>query len=707
MAVIRKIRSYSGLLIAVIGIGLAAFVLGDFLGYGPIRGQRVDVGKIDGTSIPYQTFEQRVNDQMENWRQQTGRQTIEERDAFQIRQQVWNQMVREILLEKEKETLGLGVSREELYDLIHGPEPHPMIVQSFTDPATGQYDPEQVISFLRNFDHLEPGVRRQWVMLEDFLRQDRNETKYNNLIGKGYYVPDMLAGIDYQNRNATADIRFITKRYQEVDDTQITVSDRELRRTYDEHKATFEQEAIRSLGYVAFPVFATDSDREALRNELEEYREEFAETENVEAFVNSLSDRRFDPTYYRKEELSPEIDSVMFNSPVGTIYGPYVEGEAYVLAKLADVQMRPDSMRASHILIAYTGSQAATPQTTRSYQQALQTADSLLNVVRNNPARFGQLAIEFSDDPSAAMNQGDLEWFRDGDMVPEFNEAVVEGRVGSFEKVETDFGFHVIHITDKAPATRKVQVAKLTRDIEPSSRTYQEVYSQASRFASTLREKRDFNETADEKGVSVRTVDNLKEMDFSIPGIQNPRQIIQWAFDPDTRVGNYSRIYDIDDRFIIAKLTEKRDAGIPSLDEIRDEIKEIAIREKKFEKIAQEMQQALAEGNLDQAAEALELTVQEANDVRFNMTSLPGAGREPMVIGSVFAMEANTISRPIKGNAGVFVVEVVSKEEATMPEDLTAARERLQNDFKNRVRTQVFEAIKDNARVEDNRSMFY
>jgi len=356
MAVIGKIRSYSGLLIAVIGIALAAFVLGDFMGYGPTGAQNLEVGIVGKSKIMYPEFENRVSQQVENWRQQTGNQTIGQREAFQIRQQVWNQMLREVLLNREFESLGLEISPDELTELIIGRNPHPSIIQSFSNPVDGSFDPQMVIEFIQNLDVMDPSMQRQWFMLEEFIKQQRKETKYHNMISRGYYVPEVLASIDFQNKNATADIRVALKRFTEIDDTLVTVTDRDLRNAYNEHKNQFRREASRDLEYVVFPVFPSEQDRDIIRQETERLKTELVNTTDVVSFINANSDQRFDPRYYGRGELSPEIEELMFDAEPGTIYGPYEEGNAFVVAKLQDVQFRPDSMRASHILIAHQAS---------------------------------------------------------------------------------------------------------------------------------------------------------------------------------------------------------------------------------------------------------------------------------------------------------------------------------------------------------------
>ncbi len=706
MAVIGKIRSYSGLLIAVIGIALAAFVLGDFMGYGPTGAQNLEVGIVGKSKIMYPEFENRVSQQVENWRQQTGNQTIGEREAFQIRQQVWNQMLREVLLSKEFESLGLEISPDELTELIIGRNPHPSIIQSFSNPVDGSFDPQMVIEFIQNLDVMDPSMQRQWFMLEEFIKQERKETKYHNMISRGYYVPEVLASIDFQNKNATADIRVALKRFTEIDDTLVRVTDRDIRNAYNEHKNQFKREASRDLVYVVFPVFPSEQDRDIIRQETERLKNEFKNTTDVVSFINANSDQRFDPRYYGRGELSPEIDELMFDAQPGTIYGPYEEGNAFVVAKLQDVQFRPDSMRASHILIAHQASMSAGPETTLNRNQAQQKADSLLTVVRRNPARFGQLAVELSDDPSAFTNQGDLDWFPDGAMVQPFNEAVINTPVNSFTVAESDFGFHVIHVTGKSAPTKKVQVAKLVRNIEYSNQTYQRVYGQASAFASMLREKKDFDEAVEEQGLAKRVVDNIRPMDNAIPGIDQPRGIIQWAFAERTTKGDHSQIFDLDGRFVIAKVTNVREEGIPQLDDIRNEIREIAIREKKAEMLSNQFMEAQG-NNLEEIAASLGIESRLIENIRFNQSNLQGFGNEPAVIGAAFAIEPGSRPRPVKGNAGVYMVEVIELVDAVEPQTWTNQQTQLKNAFRNRVPNEAFRAIERSADVEDNRHRFY
>jgi len=707
MAVISKIRSYSGLLIAVVGIALIAFVLGDFFGHGPMRAPTFYVGKVDRTEISHRDFEHRVNQQIEGWKMQTGTQTVGVNEAFNIRNQVWNTLVREIVMGQEMEDLGLEISSEELFYFIQGPHPHPIIVRNFMNPADGSFDPSIVLNFLNNFEKLDANTQQQWLMLEDFIKRDRKETKYHQLVSAGFYMPRALLSKEYQNRHAVANIRYVFKPYHSIADDQIEIAENDLKDMYHRKRHLYEQEASVNLQFVVFPVFASEEDRQEIELEILRLKEELAVAEDIPSFLNANSDERFNPLFFGEGQLAPDLEQVLFNAPVGTMHGPVEENNAFVVSKLLDVQFRPDSMRASHILISHQGAQGA-QGATRTREQARMLADSLLNVVRRNPGAFVQLAATFSDDPSAQANQGDLDWFRDVDMVPEFSAAVLNTPVNNFTTAETAFGVHVIRVTGKSPLAKKIQVGRLSRNIEPSNRSFQLAFAQASDFANTIRGNEDFEAVAEEKGLSLRVAENILKTDMTLPGIETSREIIRWAFAEETKVGSFSPTFDIENRFIIATVTQKRAGGIPAIDQIREVLHAEVLREKKFENLSQIMQQAASQGSFDQAAATLQLEPAQVSELRFNMFNLPGLDTpEPMVVGAAFGLEPNTISRPVKGNSGVFLMEVSSREPAVEPDDFITLSNQLRSSFTRHILNEAFNALRANSRITDDRVFFY
>lgn len=705
MAILGKIRSYSGLLIVVIGVALAAFVLGDLAGIGG-GGSQPEAGRIGRDKIMLLDFERRVNEQIESRRAQTGQQTLTQQELAQIRQSTWDFLAREILMDGVLNRNGITVSTEEMQHLLHGPEPHREIIRNFSNPMDGSYDPQNIISFLQNFDMVDPGTQSQWFRLEEFIARDRSETKYFNMVGKGYYMPTLLAKADFADRNNVAKMQFVAKNVNVISDDEVEVSENEIKKAYEKHKATFERPASRGIQYVVFPVMPSQEDRESILERLTDLKDEFEQAQNIESFINANSDIRFNPSLLGREDLSPQLEAELFNAPIGTIYGPFEENNAWVLAKLVDAQMRPDSLRASHLLVSFAGSAASNPSVTRTLNEARQLADSLLGVVRRSPAQFESLIMQFSDDQSAAFNQGDLGWFRETDMVPEFSRAVVEAPVNTFTTAESQFGVHVIRVTGKGGSTRKVQVAKLARNITHSNRTFQNIFGEANGFVNQLRGASSFEDLANEKGLAVREFE-VQENTFTFPGIENPRQIVRWAFDSKTNVGSYSQLFDLEDRFVIATLTEKNDEGIPSLEQIRQEITNLAIRDKKFEILEAEMRAAKSAGTLEAIAQQLEIEVSDTIETRFNVQQVPGLGFEPKLIGTLFGMQPGTISQPVKGNNAVAIIEKLELEKAELPEEIESVKRQALTSFVPRVATSAFNAIKNSARIIDNTNQFY
>ncbi len=709
MAVISKIRKHSTLLIIIVGVALASFILGDFLG--PRNNKRqmqsVNIGVVDGQEISGRDFNNKVEESLEIQRQNSQSENISNDEAFSIRQTIWDQMVSEIVLGSQYEKLGLGVSVDELDDQIRGTEPHDYIKQNFRDPNTGTYDPGTVTQFLQNFNQLDPTIQKRYLMLEKMVKDDRARTKYNNLANYGYYVPTVFAQKDYEEKNTRATIRITGLKYTSIPDTSISLSESDYQKYYDVHKGEFKQEPMVDLDYVVFNVVPSPKDRQTQASEMDKAYNDFQTTLNVVSFVNTFSDVRYDSTWFRPGQLPIRIDSVMFNSPIGTFYPPYVENDTYYMARLMDIQMRPDSMRASHILVAYQGAQGAAATITRTQEQAQKRADSLMVVVGNAVERFTFYAREFSDDPSSEQNGGDLDWFADGAMVPAFNQAVVNGKVGDIVKAETPFGFHIIQITGKKEPTRKVRVAMVSRTIEPSKETYQKVFLEASDFATRNNTREKFDIAVINQGLNKRTADNQLQMSNSIPGIEFPRQILYWAFNEKTEVGGVSPVYDMGKSCVVVLLKQRYEKGIAPLNAIKTRIE--VKSEKKAEILLGRIQQVMGQTkDLAIIASQLSSRVDTLQNITFGSSNLPGGyGPEKDVIGTIFSLAQRQTAGPVKGTQGVYVLTVDAFDKPAALSDYKQQQKTLFNAAKGRAGREVYNALLENAEMEDNRIMFY
>ena len=706
MALIGDIRKRSGLLVVIIGIALAAFVLGDLLSNRNPRQGVNTVGKINGEPILITDYNQNVDENLEARQMNSGKESLTADEQFQVRQSTWEQMVNETLLAEQVDKLGLTVSTQELDDQIRGNNPHPYIQQSFRDPESGTFDPAMVVNFLQNLDNVDPQMKQRYLLIEQAIKEDRLSSKYRNLISKGFYTPKAFAQRDYEARNTKAAIRYYGLPYSSIADSLITVSDKDIKTFYDENKFRYQQEASRDMEYVAFNISASPQDRDKINREVRELYKEFQETDQVPYFVNSTSDERYDSAWLKRGTLSYQLDSVMFNTPVGTTFGPYIEDNMYQMARLVDVQSRPDSLRASHILISYQGTNV-NPDTRLTKAQAKAKADSVFEVVRNNAAKFDELAAsDLNDDKTAAQSQGDLNWFVDGAMVPVFNNAVLNGRIGDIVMVESQFGFHIIKITGKTSPVNKVRVAIVKRGIEASSQTNQNIYTEASQFAIEAKED-GFDKKVEEKGYTKRLAERISKDQNSLPGLNQARELVRWSFDEKRKVGDISPVYEIDGRYIVAKLTEKREKGTPTLEQLKEFIEPLVKRDQKAEKMIAEINKEItSQSNLSDGYRALGMKA-DTNEIMFATSNLPGYGKEDEVIGTVFTMQTGELSKPIKGNQAVFIVAVDNIIPAPVKEDFTNEKQMMNNAFRTRTQRESTEALKRLAKIEDNRLMFY
>lgn len=703
MAIIGSIRKHSALAVIIVGVAIAAFVLSDLFRGG--NQQAPPVGVIDGEEISIVDYNRRVDENLEIRRANQGVETLPAEEAYNVRVTTWGQYERDIIMGKEYEALGLVVTTSELFDLVQGNNPHRLIVQYFTDPQTNVFNPNLVLQFLQNLDNMDAATRKQWLNLEQYIKEDRRDQKYKTLISKGYYVPSAFARMDHLNKRQTAEIRYLAAAYPTVPDSEVTLEEKDYKKYYEENKYQYTQGESRDIEYVVFDVVASEEDREKIRNDVMQLYDEFRATGDIEAFINATSDSRYDSTWYKEGQLPVQLDSIMFNSEEGTFAEPYVDNDVWYMARLQEIQYRPDSMKAEHILISYQGAFRADPALSRTKEEAEALADSLLEVARNNKSRFPELAMENSDDPSAQENSGNLDWFADGAMVYPFNEAVIDNEIGDVVVAETMFGYHVIHITGKKEPVKKIRAAIIERAIEPSSQTAQEIYTDASRFAGEFSTQEKFNQAVIDQGMNKRTATYIQPLGNSLPGIENAREVIRWAYYDGIKVGEVSPVFDVGDKYIIAVLTAFREEGTIPLDQIRAQIETFVRNEKKAEVIKEKLQ--AVDGDLYQMASAVNASVDSTGNITFSSRNIPGFGSEYKVIGTIFALEPGTLSEPVAGNGAVFVIALDNLNKPAESSDLSLYKNQLANAFRSRVSgTAVFDALREKAAITDNRKVY-
>ena len=705
MATLEKIRNRAGVLVAVvIGFALLAFILGDFLNSGKtlFSDSQFEIAEIAGKSVSYQKYQKELNDVKEINKFSSGKSALDEQSVQRIQTQVWNQLIRRNVLEDEYDELGINVSSKELWDMVQGENIHPYISNLFTNPETGKLNTVAVIKFLKTYDQDPTGQQKAWwLYIENQITQERQFSKYTDLIKKGLYATKLEATNELEFTNKKVDFDFVSKNINTIADSLIEVTESDLKTYYNNHQNDYKQTASRSIEYITFEVLPSDKDKEETEKWINNIQQDFINTDNDQDFISLNSDISFDNNFYNQNELPSEIKDVIFNESEGFIYGPYFQNDTYILAKLSEVKQLPDSVKARHILLQ--------PTQNEDYNVLLAKADSLKALLEAG-ANFATLAKENSTDKAANEKGGDLGWFRANQMVSPFSDTCFTANVGEYKLVATQYGLHIVQVTKKARKERKVKIALLARKLEPSTATYQNTYSDASKFAGNNHSYEEFNTAIESEGLAKKVATDIKEDAQELAGLDNPRSLIRSIYETDTKelvLSQNNPIFELGNKYLIGFVTEIKEDGIAPFEQIKQQLIVLVKKEKKAEMVANEMDQALQQDrSLDFLADKLNTEVNEATDITFRSYSVPNAGIEPKLVAVATSLETDKVSSPIKGNNSVFVIKVKS---VNVSENTNIDLQKLQTQtqFQNRANYEAFEALKEASNIVDKRSKFY
>lgn len=703
MAVIGKIREKSTLLLIMIGGAMLLFILGDIASSGGsiLRGNQTVVGEVDGETVDIRDFQIKVEESVENYKANYEQANVDAATQDAIRAQTWDQMVREMILGAEREELGVALTTDELVDMITGPNPDPRIVQAFTDRQTGRFNPAEVSNYVRNMDSDETGKSRaMWDAFVADMKKQRVSDKYFNLIRKGLYVTSVEAENDYVANNKRVDIRYVAKRYISMPDSAVSVSDSDLKKYYDSHKYKYKQEESREIEFVSFDVRPSQDDIDEVRTWIEEVATEFETVEDDTLYITEQADpgKEYRPIWRVKADIPDGLDTVLYDASVGTMHGPYRVGDTYKVVKLLGAKMAPDSVQARHILLQ--------PETQNDTEESLKAkADSLKQLIKSGQAKFEDLAMRLSKDGGSAQKGGDLGWFGEGMMVAPFNNAAFSGSKGDMPIVVTQFGIHLIEITDVSSKSKKVNLGFIERDIVASDKTYQSYYTKADQFARENNTAEKFEAAVVEQGLNKRVPPPMGKNDAAILGMDNSRQAVKWAY--ESEVGDVSRVFDLGDKFIVAVVSDVKEKGFATLESVKPEVEAEVRKDKKAEKFIAEFNSALGSAkDISAIGTAVNAPAEAAQGVNFGVANIPGLGREPELVGTVVTMQAGQVSKPIKGKNGVFVAVVDNVYEAPAAQNYAMNKMKIANNLANR-EGEIYEALKEKANVVDNRSKFY
>lgn len=700
MALLGKIRSKGVLLMVVVGVALFAFVIGDAFSHGGsfFNKSQETVAEILGENININDYSASIDQMVEVYKIETGQNDLSEEIIEQLRTSVWESLLNEKILYAEAEKLGLSVSTEELSDYLIGDNTHPIIMQrrSFAN-ENGQFDRQALVQFLNSLDQ-EPTneqmaqeikrAKNYWLFWERNVKMAVLQEKYNALISKTVTANSLDAKMSYEAGKFNMDVNYVVQPYFTIPDTDVKVENNEIKDRYNKQKEQYKQEATRSLAYVVFNIKPSDEDYKEAKVWMDKLAPEFATTEDVAAVVNSNSDIMYDGRNYSEQNVPVSLKPFAFSSPTGAVFGPVFQNDTYTMARVMETGInQADSAKLRHIYLVDT---------------AQVKVDSLVNAIKAG-ANFGELALKHSAVQQTAANGGEIGWITVNDrgidketLDNAFGKAINEVFV-----VKNAQGTQIMQVMERTPARPKVKLAILERKVIASSRTYSKIFNEAKQFAAELKAD-NFEKKAEEKTLTVRFANETQATAPRIAEIPQSRQIIRWAFENDKNV--VSDVFDCGTQYVVAMNKEVGEKGYAPLTKVQEQIRAEIIRDKKADILIKKMS---GKSSLVALAGELQSEVKTAEAVNFSSFQFGGAGFEPALIGKATTLEMNKLSAPVKGNSGVYVLQVVNKADNGMPFDVAMSKMQLNSRTSYTLPYTVLQNLRDKAEITDNRIKFF
>ncbi|MGF1533498.1 MAG: SurA N-terminal domain-containing protein [Bernardetiaceae bacterium] len=664
MAIITKIRDRTVLVLFIVGLALAAFILGDLFSsnaalFGP--GEQI-AGEINGKSIPLQDFAARVERYNNELELKSGSSLPASQMGF-VRNQVWDNILSEVAYKLDE--MGIQVSDDEIRDMVQGNNVHPEVVALFTNPQTQEFDRQILFSFLQSPDRYPAEVRQLFAVIESGLREKRRKEKYLGMMHHTNYVSEAEAKKRYYEKTATADIDVFFVPFTAIPDSAISVTEDEIKAHFKKNESQYRSDAMVSFEYVQFRIVPSATDSAEIFEELQDLKKPFENTTDDTLFTAQYSDARQGIRSFNRSELPKVFDGQ--DLVPGMVLGPVLEGNNYSLYKfIGRSEDTVFSARASHILF---GTNPNMSQEERDQKKS--DAERILKEIKDG-GDFALLAAQYGEDGTRSRG-GDLGWFRGGQMVPDFEKPVfAANNVGVLpELVETQFGYHIVSVTGTKTKER-FEVGIVSRVIEATEETRNEAFRKAGRFA-VSKSMDDYvaqlkkSLEAGEEIISNQANKVGKDQSFinDMNDYTGVRNLINWAFKSETRPGNVSDVTEVGDRFVVAVLVEKvsEDNVVPPLSIVREEVRRDLLKDKKAEIILAKINEKSGASfeELQKLYERASVISQEG--VTPSFVSLRTVGAAPEIIGRTFAQEVGTNSAPFRDENGIAILRVIKREE--------------------------------------------
>ena len=704
MAILGKIRERSIFLILVIGMALFAFVISGVIdGNSQNIGLSEPVGIVNDEKIESDFFRQMVEQTQRTYNFST----------IKSLNLVWDQTLRNTIFKQEFEKLGIDAGKDQLEQIISSDDN--LINNPNFQNESGFFDFQIFSDYIAQLKTQNPTAYENWKFQEKSIINVAKQRIYLDLIKASTSMTIAEAKDHYHLENDNVNIKYAFIPYEIIEDSVIKINDTEVANYIRENKLKYEKDKSTSIQLVTFEDVPTEDDLLEIRSRLDALKskqivynevskltdtiEGFKQIDDIVEFIDQYSEVPYDSVYKPRGRFNNEYADILFGLEKGEVFGPYRDNNDFKLSKLIDIK-RNASIRASHILISYNGATRANSNVSRTEKEAKSLANRVYREARRSSSDFRELAMKYSDGPTKNSG-GDLGFFQQGQMAEEFFTFANTNRVGKLGIVKTEFGYHIIKITDKDDLAL---IADVVIKAVPSDKTSNEVFRKATQFEMESKNDKDFAKIAQNNNYKIRTVSQISELEENLPGLPKQRNIVRWTFEEDSSIGDVKRFTLNSGGYVVVQITEKIDKGLSSIDNVGEEVRKI-ISKKKKEVIIKNRYKDIQ--SLDSFSKDDKVIIETASAINQKNPTIPGTGNEPFVVGAAFALNEGKTSSLIAGEKGVYMVVLLKKNIVPDLDDYSSYSKLILKNSSQNLAENIFNALKSVANIEDNRALYY